>query len=241
MIEVVVGIDYSMTAPATCIHPVHPEDGEFNFKNCKFLIQSDKKQPKLFEPRITHVLLPKTKDFGSPEHRWDMISQGVFVFLLGYDVKSFGVEDYSFASKSNNMFDVGENTGVLKHKAHKAHLKVRPVNVVHVKQMSKAEGGGNATKYQILQQFKKDEPEGYAFLEKTVGVEVKVKVKTKIKNEGKPNEVRLQVQTEEVSSPAADIIDSYYLTKFLYLRYHNLIPEPVSKAELKKLKKAKKK
>ena len=223
----VVGIDYSMTCPSMCIFNL--SNGNFGFSKCQFVFQIAKKFDRTHD--IVPVLLPKT--WNSREERWDFISEQ-FVSLLepfshsARGIAAIGIEEYSFASKSNNMFHVGEHTGVLRHKIHKRIGPVTSVNITHVKRMSGAEGGGNATKGQILRKFQLDDPVGYETLLGTVGI----RVTSRVKSPGKKTE-RI---VEMVDSPAVDIIDSYYLTKFLVELVRGNVPFEEPKKTKKKSK-----
>lgn len=201
----IIAIDYSMTCPSVCVFPRHLD---FSFFACDFLIQSSSKYIKEGKAGvITQKFLPDK--FESDQHRWDLISQNVLDFLPTYPPKSVivAVEEYSFASRGNN-FHVGENTGVLKHKFYKSwNIVPTTVNVTHVKKKAQAKNGGNATKFDMLMQFKEIEPEAFEWLDKNIGIVVKRKVKQTKRGEK---------VFEEVRSPICDIVDSYFMAKYLH-------------------------
>lgn len=212
----VVGIDYSMTCPCVCSFDIKQKD--FNFFNCRFVFQSDKLIRIAHNESITQKLIPK--EFASNEERWDMISGHVMEYIYLLDPVLIGVEQYSFGSRSNNNSQMGEHTGLLKHKLWKHGKPFIPVNITHVKMISGAEGGGNANKGQMLKKLRADEPEAVKYIESTVGLKVTQKKKG-------------DKTVEYVDSPAGDIIDAYYLTKYTIDRFRGDILEPVKKVKKK--------
>ncbi len=111
------------------------------------------------------------------------------------------LEGYSFAAHGV-VFDIGENTGLLKHKLWKKGNMVKLVEPTVLKKYSA--NHGTASKKEILDAFMARDPEGYDILKAIVPIKVSIK-------EGKNGRI-----TGTVSSPASDIIDAYYLARYLY-------------------------
>ena len=63
------------------------------------------------------------KDYNSQQERHGQISNWVFEIIgIGYDNPIVFIEDYSFGSKGR-VFNLAENTGLLKHKLYKRGIK----------------------------------------------------------------------------------------------------------------------
>tara|TARA_R100000458_G_C8113716_1_gene135449 strand:+ start:56 stop:412 length:357 start_codon:yes stop_codon:yes gene_type:complete len=101
--------------------------------------------------------------------------------------EQIAIEGYSMGSKGK-VFHIAENTGVLKYKIYNSGIPLEVIPPTTVKKF--ATGKGNADKLKMHKTFIND-----------VGVDLREKItpdKTKISN------------------PVSDIVDSYYICKFLY-------------------------
>jgi len=174
------GIDYSMSCP--CITVFSGE--EFKLENCKiyYLTDNKKYQKKFYGGIIEGLPIPK---YTSNEERFDFIS-AIFMYIINSnEVTSIGIENYAFAGKGL-VFNIAENTGLLKHKIWK--LYGNPVSVYAPAQVKKmATGKGNADKNSMYQ----------AFLDETKLDLVKELAYTK----------------STIDSPIGDIVDSYFICK----------------------------
>ena len=99
------------------------------------------------------------------------------------------IEGYSMGSKGK-VFHIAENTGVLKYKIYNLGIPLEVVPPTTVKKF--ATGRGNADK-ELMHRYFKDDTE--------------VDLKTAIT----PNK-------SSISNPVSDIVDSFYICKFLYER-----------------------
>jgi hypothetical protein len=97
------------------------------------------------------------------------------------------IEDYAFNAQGR-VFHIAENTGILKYKCYQNCIPVEVVSPSHIKKL--ASGKGNADKNLMYQSFVK---------------ETNVPIKDIIS----PN-------SSEIKSPVSDIVDSYYICKYLY-------------------------
>lgn len=102
----VVGIDYSMSSPSICVHI----GKTWSLENCKFYFLTSKKK---------HIINSNIfcgemhKEYNSQQERFDNISEWA-VSVIPRNAIVF-MEGYSYAS-SGVVFDIAENTGLLKHK-----------------------------------------------------------------------------------------------------------------------------
>lgn len=171
--RIVAGIDYSMSSPAICIH----RGDAWSLRNCTFYFLTSKKK---------HVIKNGTffgdqhKPFFSQEERFDNISEwavsciprGSSIFIEGYSYASTGV-----------VFDIAENTGLLKHKLWEI---AQPVTVFSPPSIKKfATGKGNANKEAMYAAFSQETNQRFdAILDCKIG-----------------------------NSPLSDVVDAYYVAK----------------------------
>jgi len=188
----IAGIDYSLTSPAIC---VCDSEKEFSFSNCWFLtVPSNKKlDSRYLEGKIKVFLNPGPKVF-SQEERFDLLSQNFENFIIQHSVEIAMIEDYAFAARGR-IFHIGENCGLLKHKLYKNKVEIRTVSPPTVKKF--ATGNGRADKREIFEKF----------IEET--------------NINLIDEMNLSSRTKNIPSPVDDLIDSYYIAKYLHKNINN--------------------
>lgn len=171
------GIDYSLTSPAVCIAPE-----PFSFETCRFFYFGLEK----------HIL--KTKQFSgslypdnflSQESRYDFLGEWALAILRQFEISEVAIEGYAFAAKGR-VFNIGENTGLLKHKLWTNGYKINTVEPLKIKKF--ATGNGNASKRLMEQKF----------VEET-GCDIR----------------SLLNQSEKSENPSSDIIDGYYIAKYV--------------------------
>lgn len=172
---VIVGIDYSLSSPCVCII----DSNKFNFVDCKFYYLTDNKK---FNIDIDNIHGDLHKDYNSSEQRYYNITQwaiknipeGAKVYMEGYSMGSTGM-----------VFNIAENTGLLKHYMYKYNLDYNIVPPTVIKKY--ATGKGNANK-QLLQDV----------FEESTGYYIKKKL----------------IMTDKQWNPSSDIIDSYFICKY---------------------------
>lgn len=143
---ILAGIDYSMSSPAICIYNT---DVSLTFMNCSFFVYSSAKK----YPVLPNIKVTSQRMFTTQEHRFDQISDWALECLVG--VTKVAIEGYSYGSKSNRLFDIGENGGLLKHKLWKANL---PFDLYAPGEIKKFYSGkGNANKDLMYEKFKEFE------------------------------------------------------------------------------------
>lgn len=173
----VVGIDYSLTCPSIAIF----NGDNFSFENCQFHFLTDRKKFEL-QGQLNGYF---HKEYSCSELRYHQLSEWV-VSHLPTSITSIALEGYSFGSRGGRAFDIGEATGLLKHKLYMLNYNVLIVPPTVVKKI--ATGKGNADKIKMAE----------AFL-----------------NETKRN-LYEEFNCSLGKSPISDIIDSYYICKIAY-------------------------
>lgn len=180
----IVGLDYSMTCPAITIANL---DIPFSFSSCQLRYLSDKIPKK----ELSNIIGNRLEHYISNEERFDRIStwavNSIFECTNGEPTVVF-IEDYSFASKGKT-FNIGENTGLVKHRLFKLNIPIFSVPPTVIKKFALK---GNATKDQLYD----------VFVDET-GIELMPIYQPKAKT---------------VGSPTGDLIDSYYMAKYGYYK-----------------------
>lgn len=146
----IIGIDYSLTCPCCCV-----VDGGFNgdnagLDNCRFyFLTNTKKYEGLFlDGQIQGDYFD---EWTSQQERHDNISEWVFNTVIGNIVNPYVfIEDYSFGSKGR-VFNLAENTGLLKHKLYKRGIKFETLVPSVIKKLTT--GKGNADKEKMYDKF----------------------------------------------------------------------------------------
>lgn len=178
----IAGVDYSMTSPAICTHI----GKRWNFKNCEFYyLTSIKKLAKKFGKHGEFHGQLQPKKHKNDEERFEMISHWAIQRCFKFDFVA--LEGYAF-NATGRVFQVAENTGLLKHKLWESNT---PFDVYSPSVIKKfATGKGNATKEDMYD----------AWLKET-GVDLK--------------EIMIP-NREKVGNPVTDIVDSYFICKYYF-------------------------
>lgn len=176
----IAGIDYSMTAPSICIC----EADEFDIKDCKFrYLTTVSKYVDSYDGG--KYVGSDIGAYTSPMERFTMISNWAVANLMEFDCLDIGLEGYSMGSKGK-VFDIAENTGLLKYKLWNDGYDVGIYAPTTIKKF--ATGKGNAKKEDMLSSF--EEETGIDLLE--------------------------LFEMKTLKSPVSDIVDSYYIAKYHY-------------------------
>jgi len=174
------GVDYSMTSPGICTH----WGEKWSFENCRFyyLTKIKKLEGKFFGGLVSGRLL---KDFKSSMERYDFISDWALDKTSFYN--HVMIEGYAYAA-TGRVFDIGENTGIYKHKL---WLNNTPLSVVTPTQIKKfATGSGAATKEHMYESWMQE-----------TGMDLQREMTPKRSN---------------IGNPTSDIVDAYYICKYLF-------------------------
>lgn len=175
--KTIVGIDYSMSSPAICIHV----GTSWSFHNCKFYFLTSKKKCQFSNAQFCGS---PHQNFITQEERFDRLAAWA-LSIIPPNAKVC-IEGYAFAAKGV-VFNIAENTGVLKHKIYarnKNELCVVPPSTVK----KYATGKGTANKMAMYESFVDD---------------------TQF-------DISSVIDCVEGESPMSDIVDSYYIAKYAF-------------------------
>lgn len=174
---IIAGIDYSLTSPSVCIH-----DGEkWDHGKCKFYYLAKKKSNII---KTNQFYGTEYKDFNSDSHRYDNLSSWVLNILSANGVQRCFIEGYSYGSVGR-VFQIGENTGVLKHAMWKKSFQYDVFAPTEIKKF--ATGKGNANKLKMYESFVAE-----------TGIDIRF---------------ILDIKNENNWNPISDIIDAYWIAK----------------------------
>lgn len=174
----IAGLDYSMTSPAICYY--NDADGDLKFSNCRsyYLTQNKK-----YDIMIGNIV-GKYFDYNDEMSRYETISTFFLNGILERNIDYVFIEDYSLGSRGR-VFNIAENTGILKYRLWKYGVKYVTVPPTVIKKF--ATGKGNSDKSAMQK----------AFMEEN-SLDIKYELK----------------MTEKQWNPSSDIIDSYWICKY---------------------------
>tara|TARA_R100001591_G_C4284406_1_gene166024 strand:+ start:319 stop:744 length:426 start_codon:yes stop_codon:yes gene_type:complete len=135
----IIGIDYSLTGPCLCICDDRPLISECEFH---YLTKVKKYEGSFMAGKITGYPF---KDFNSQQERHDQISDWVFDMIGNVVNPIVFIEDYSFGSKGR-VFNLAENTGLLKHKLYKRGIKFHTLVPSVIKKTATGKGNNHRSK-----------------------------------------------------------------------------------------------
>lgn len=141
------GIDYSMTSPSVCIHK-----GEtWSIDNCTFyyLVKKDKHLVKT--KQVKGFLY---EEYEHQQQRFNNLSNWVLNILKEHRVDYVFIEGYSYGSSSSRLFEIGENTGLLKYKLWDSKFVFQVFAPSAIKKFGT--GKGNANKEKLWECFKEE-------------------------------------------------------------------------------------
>jgi Holliday junction resolvasome RuvABC endonuclease subunit len=178
--EYIAGIDYSLTSPAVCIAEI--KNDCIVFENCKFHYLKQNKSQESFGKISAHEYPEYTDDID----RFTKLADWTIECIRWYHNRASHVylEDYAFAA-TGRVFNIGENTGILKQKLRSSGFRFTTIPPTVIKK--EATGKGNANKELMYE----------TFLEET-----KIDLQS-----------RLTPKSTKIVNPVSDIVDSYYICK----------------------------
>lgn len=140
---VYVGIDYSLTSPAICVH----EGEDWDVKNCHFYFFGGKPNNKKFNSS-------KYPEWARDQERYQKLTKWVMNSLSNHkNPDCIWIEDYAFGA-TGRVFHIAENTGLMKYALYVQGYKFNLVSPTTAKKY--ATGKGNANKEKMVEFFKKD-------------------------------------------------------------------------------------
>jgi Holliday junction resolvasome RuvABC endonuclease subunit len=165
----IVGIDYSLTSPAICV----------GFKKYYFLTNKKKYIGEISENIIGY----EHREWTDPIERFRNISDFAIDIIKPLSNPKVYIEGYSYGSKGQALFQIAENTGILKYRLQEEKI---PYDIVVPSVVKKgATGKGNADKDMMYEFYIKE---------------------TKI-------DLKKLFDTMKTGNPVSDIVDSYYISK----------------------------
>ena len=179
---IIAGIDYSLRGPAVCIY--NSENGAFSFKNCSFyFLTNTQKYATMFNDNIFGE---RFNQWNCETQRYETIADWACDRILGCE--QIALEGYAFGAKGNRLFQIAENTGILKYKIYQRGIPIEVIAPTEVKKF--ATNKGNASKMDMHSVFYK---------------QTSIDLKKLISPDQK-----------DISNPVSDIVDSYYICKLLH-------------------------
>lgn len=139
----VVGVDYSLTSPAICIHV----GDEWHIRNCSFHFLTDRPKLEGKNQQFYGTLKPA---HSCDEQRHDQLSGWAYDLIAKHDPSRVVIEGYSFGSVGR-VFNLAENCGLLKYKLWKGKVHFDVAAPTTIKKFST--GKGNANKERMQEAF----------------------------------------------------------------------------------------
>ena len=175
----IAGVDYSMTSPAVC---VFDGDKDFDFQKCRVYYYTTKPKYAIQQLgyQLNGFLARPPKEMIA---RYEYLSGWVLPPILSSDYVC--IEDYAYGAKGQ-VFNIGENTGILKYRMWQQKKKYSTVAPTQVKKF--ATGKGNANKEAMHDAFANE-----------TGINLMAVYKAK---------------GNKIINPVSDIVDAYYICKY---------------------------
>lgn len=137
------GIDYSYTSPSICIGPSK------DVNKCKMFFYTDKKK---FQGKFgNNVFGIAAPPYESQIERFHNISEWAMSILLKFNVTDVCLEGYAMGSTGSRVFNIGENTAILKYRMWQNNIRyITPAPTAVKKHFT---GKGNAKKPDMHDSF----------------------------------------------------------------------------------------
>lgn len=179
------GVDYSLRGPSICIY--NGDGKKFNFKDCTFYFLTNIKKFATYFGN--NIIGENFDDFNHEIERYQSIADWAVELLIGCE--QICIEGYAYSALSNRVFQIAENTGLLKYKLFQIGIPVTVVPPTEVKKF--ATGKGNADKNSMYSYFQTE-------------------TNALLKEQFYP----MADGPKEITSPISDIADSYFICKYLF-------------------------
>lgn len=144
----IAGIDYSYTSPSIVIFDT---EKELKFENLFFYNFASKKS--LAGRYGQNIIIEPMPEYNSPEERFRNISRWASKVLSGHQVEEVVLEGYSMGSSAGLVFQIAENTSLLKQYMDKNGIRFTTPAPTAVKK--NFTGSGNAKKPDMIDVFEK--------------------------------------------------------------------------------------
>lgn len=151
MSKYLAGIDYSITGPAACVHPI---ESEWSINNCRFLSFDGVKKNAGYWNNETILIEPHIKSYEYDVDRYSQMADKFVSFLKCYGVDDVCIEGYAYQA-CGKVFSLAEATGILKYKMTKEYqMKLSAQTPPVFKKF--ATDKGNANKQKMYDAFIED-------------------------------------------------------------------------------------
>lgn len=141
------GIDYSMSSPSLCVYDTSKD---FKFENCDIYYANAKKKYVIDNKNIHGFVLPETRP-DEPMYRYNEICKIFANLLLENKVEKVCIEGYALGSHAGLVFNIAENTALLKHFMWKSKIDYINPSPSTIKKFFT--GKGNADKIKVVDTF----------------------------------------------------------------------------------------
>lgn len=131
----VMGIDYSMTSPAITV------GSSTNFDKCKSFFYTDKK--KLEGKFGDNVYGMMKQPYESEIERYNLISEWTMSIIKKFNVQEVCLEGYAMGASGSRIFNIAENTGLLKYKLWYNGISFQTPSPSTVKKLFSGKGNSN--------------------------------------------------------------------------------------------------
>ena len=176
---IIAGIDYSLRSPAICVL----NGDKWCWDNLTFHFLTD--QPTRVRTFFDKIHGERLSTWSDESERYCSIADWAKDVVLGCDEVS--LEGYSYGSKGK-VFNIAENTGVLKYKLWKEGLSPSVYAPQQIKKFATTKG--NATKDDMYSSFVKDTSKHLMY--------------------------SMMPKAKKVGNPVSDVVDSYFICKQLF-------------------------
>jgi Holliday junction resolvasome RuvABC endonuclease subunit len=133
----IIGVDYSLSSPGICISDKQTTD----INDCVFHYLTSRKKLTFPSSQFIGTL---HKDYLNSEERFDQISSWAINIIIKQKDPIVYLEGYAFGARGRALFQIAENSGLLKFKLYKLGIKFVLVEPTKAKKFFS--GKGNASK-----------------------------------------------------------------------------------------------
>lgn len=137
----IAAIDYSITSPCLCIfNPQKPEFNESKF----YILNNFKKQSLSLIKKFNNISFTEhDENYKNYSERYHNISEHFLNIMKWYDIDYVIIEGYSMGSRNGLIFNIAENTGILKYKLWLSKYVVDVVPPTTIKKFATTKGNSN--------------------------------------------------------------------------------------------------
>lgn len=141
-IKALAGIDYSITGPAMCVHVGE----EWSIDNCNFLFLGGRKKYQVDFKLSEESIITGDEVYsgtGLDVERFLFQANMFMDYLDNYpEVRDVAIEGYAYGARGK-VFNIGENTGILKHRIIEEGYKLSVLQPSEVKKFATTKGNAN--------------------------------------------------------------------------------------------------